>query len=253
MNTIFWEVPAQVTAPPNPNPIELVQQGFTYIFEHWDRIELFFWEHLKITGVSLAIALVIALPLGVLISRVHWLSAPVLSVLGILYTVPSLAFLAILVPVYGLGFTTVVIVLVAYAQTMLVRNVALAFNGIDPSIIEAARGMGMSGWQTFYKVELPLAVPIILAGMRIATLAIVSIATIGAWVGADSLGKLIKPTNSSTRIMAGILLIIFIAVVADQLYRLVERLAGGYLRKQPALERQVRRIEREPSSVVVQR
>src|SRR5690349_7293271 len=171
------------------------EEGFKYIFEHWDRVSPRFFEHLQITGLSLLIAILIALPLGFLISRVRWLSAPVLGILGVLYTIPSLAFLAFLVPIYGLSATTTIVVLVTYAQTMLVRNIALGFTGIDRSIIESARGMGMSGTQVFWQVELPLALPVIIAGMRVATLAIVAIGTVGAWVGAGGLGQLLRVDN----------------------------------------------------------
>ena len=212
----------------NQNFFEYIASGFQYIFEHWDRVSPSFIEHLQITGFSLAVALLVAIPFGVLISRVQWLSTPILSVLGVLYTIPSLAFLAFLVPIYGLGFTTTVIVLIIYAQTQLVRNIALGFRGIDPAILEAARGMGMSNWQIFYKIEIPLAAPIAVAGMRIATLSIISIATVAAFVGAGGLGTLIKPTKAPRIIAAGIIMVILIAVIADQLFRLLERLLAGY-------------------------
>jgi osmoprotectant transport system permease protein len=212
----------------NQNFFDYIKSGFQYLFEHWDRVSDRFFQHLQITGFSLGVALLIAIPLGVLISRVGWLSAPVLSILGVLYTIPSLAFLAFLVPIYGLGFTTTVIALITYAQTQLVRNIAIGFRGIDPAILEAARGMGMSNWQIFYKIELPLAAPIAVAGMRIATLSIISIATVGAFVGAEDLGSLMKPNNAPRVIAAGIILIILIAVVADQFFRLIERLLAGY-------------------------
>lgn len=218
---------AQIVVP-TVDFFEFVRSGFQYLFEHWDRISPGFFQHLQLTGFSLAVALLIAIPLGILVSRVEWISAPVLGVLGILYTIPSLAFLAFLVPIYGLGFTTTVIVLIVYAQTQLVRNISLGFKGIDPSILEAARGMGMSKWQTFWKVELPLAVPIAVAGMRIATLSIISIATVGAFVGAGGLGQYLKPNTAPRIVAAGIICIIAIAVLSDQIFRLIERALAGY-------------------------
>lgn len=206
------------------------ESGFNYIFTRWERVSPRFIEHLQMLGITLAIALAIALPLGFLISRVRWLSAPVLGILGILYTIPSLAFLAFFVPIFGLGTTTTVIVLIIYAQTMLVRNIALGFTGIDRSIIEAARGMGMSSAQVFWQVELPLALPVIIAGMRVATLAIVAIGTVGAWVGAGGLGQLLRVDNPRIN-AAGVICVILIAIVADQIYRLLELLTGGYRRR----------------------
>lgn len=220
------------------------EQGFEYIFQHWDEVEPRFIEHLQMTGISLLVGLIIALPIGFLISRVRSLATPVLGLLNILYSIPSLAFLAFLVPVFGLSSATTIVVLIVYSQTMLVRNTALGFNTIDSSILEAARGMGMSKWQVFRRVELPLAVPVIIAGMRIATLAIISIATVGALVGAGGLGKLIleNPDNFEES-AAAIICIIFIAVVADQIYRLLERIIAGY-RFQKRTSRQTRTIRR---------
>jgi osmoprotectant transport system permease protein len=204
-------------------------RGFTYLTERWeDRVQEPFFQHLQITVFTLVVSLAIALPIGVLISKKKALATPVLAVLGILYTIPSLAFLALLVPATGLGFTTTVIVLITYAQTMLVRNTALGFNAIDPAITEAARGMGMSGWQIFWKVELPLALPIILAGVRVAALAIVSIATIAAFVGAGGLGQLIKPQAAPQSQAAGIILLFGIALAIDLSTRLVVRLMSNH-------------------------
>ncbi len=224
------------------NPFEkfilFFSDGFKYLFERWgDRVAPFFWEHLRITGIALAVALLIAFPIGLLISKVRWLSTPVLGFLGILYTIPSLAFLAFLVPVYGLTPLTTIVVLILYAQTMLVRNIALGFAGIDRAVIEAAVGMGMNRWQILWRVELPLALPVMLAGMRIATLALISIATIGAWAGAETLGKLFQDDNPR-KIAAGIICVVGVALVADQLYRLLERLATTY-RRRPAVAKRV--------------
>ncbi len=203
--------------------------GFNYMFTKWERVAPNFWQHLQIVGISLVIAIIIAAPLGLLISRARWrqLSTPVLGILGILYTIPSLAFLAFLVPVFGLTSITTIVVLVVYSQTMLVRNIALGFLSIDRSIIESARGMGMSGLQSLLKVELPLALPVIIAGVRIATLATISIATIGAWAGAETLGKLFQE-NNPRKSAAGIILVVLMALTADQGFRLLERLSSGY-------------------------
>jgi osmoprotectant transport system permease protein len=210
---------------------QFFEKGFNYIFEQWDaRVSVFFWEHLRITGIALLVAVLIALPLGLLISRVRWLSTPVLGLLNILYTIPSLAFLALLIPITGLNPLTTILVLIMYSQTMLVRNIALGLNAIDPSTLEAARGMGMNKWQVLWKVELPLALPVMIAGLRIASLATISIATVGAWVGADTLGQLFRDDNPK-KIAAGIILIALIAIVVDLVYRLIERAASQHRRK----------------------
>jgi osmoprotectant transport system permease protein len=203
---------------------QYLAQGFVYIFERWERVSKFFFNHLTICLWSLLIAIAIAFPLGLLISRVKWLYTPTIGVLNILYTIPSLAFLAFVVPFFGLTATTTIVVLVVYAQTVLVRNIAIGFNGVENSVVEAARGMGMSSWQRLYKVEFPLALPVILAGLRIVVLAIISIATIGAWVGAETLGELMRTDNPRLN-AAGIICVVFIALVADQIFRQLERLS----------------------------
>jgi osmoprotectant transport system permease protein len=210
---------------------QFFEKGFSYIFEQWEqRISLYFWEHLRITGIALLVAVVIALPLGLLVSRVRWLATPILGFLNILYTIPSLAFLALLIPLTGLNPITTILVLIMYSQTMLVRNIALGLNAIDPATLETARGMGMNKWQVLWKVELPLALPVMIAGLRIASLATISIATVGAWVGADTLGQLFRDDNPK-KIAAGIILIAAIALVVDQIYRLMERAASQHRRK----------------------
>lgn len=182
-------------------------------------------EHMYLTGETLLIALLIALPLGLLISRRPRLQGPILSVLGVFYTIPSLALLAFLVPFLHLGVVPAVTALVLYSLVTLVRNTAAGFAGVDPAVIESARGMGMTPTQIFWRIELPLALPVILAGMRITTLSIISLATIAAWIGAGGLGQLLKDgiTNPG-KLYAGIISVAAIAILTDIIFRLLERM-----------------------------
>src|SRR5262245_21886990 len=138
-----------------------------YLFDNLPHIAALFGEHLRMTAIALAIALLSAVPLGVLVARVRWLRGPVLGVLGVIYTIPSLSLFVLLIPLFGLGAVPAIIALVAYAQLVLVRIVVVGLTGIDPAVVEAARGMGMSGWQRFARVELPLTLPLLLAGARV--------------------------------------------------------------------------------------
>lgn len=195
-----------------------------YLFEHFDRVLPRLIEHLTISGISLAIALIIALPLGLLLSRIHSLATPVLVVLGIFYTIPSFAFFAFLVPFTGIGPRPAIIALVTYSLVVLVRNTMVAFNGVDPAVKEAARGMGMSGAQVLWRIEVPLAIPVMVAGMRIATLSTVGLATIAAWIGAGGLGQLLRDgVNNPPKLYAGVISVGVIAIVADLIFRLIER------------------------------
>ncbi|GAC1353430.1 MAG: hypothetical protein NVS4B8_01790 [Herpetosiphon sp.] len=162
-----------------------------FLVDHWSVISTRFGEHLRLVTVSLVIALAFAIPIGILLSRFRRLETPVLSVLSILYTVPSLALLVLLIPFVGLGTVNATIVLVVYAQIILVRNIVVGLRGIDPGILEAARGMGMSDWQRLLKIEMPLALPVMLAGVRIAVVTLVGIGTVAALVHGGGLGELL--------------------------------------------------------------
>jgi osmoprotectant transport system permease protein len=196
-----------------------------YLINNFDVVRMRFGEHLRLTLVALIIALIIALPLGVLLNRIKWLETPVMSVLNMLYTIPSLALLVLLVPFLGLGADTATVVLVVYAQVILVRNIVVGLNGVNPDIVEAARGMGMNGWQRFFRIELPLALPVMIAGVRIATVTIIGIATVAALINAGGLGRILfegVSRRSESRIIAGSIAAAFLAALANGLLRLLE-------------------------------
>jgi len=148
-------------------------------------------QHLEMTVLTLAIAVLLALPLALLVYRYRWLNVPVLGTLGVLYTIPSLALIILLVPFFGLNQQSVIAAMVIYTQVILVRNLVVGLQGIPPSVMEAARGMGMSVWQRWWQVQVPLILPIFLAGLRLATVVAIAIATIGAKFGAGGLGTLL--------------------------------------------------------------
>lgn len=164
-----------------------------YLISRFGDVALRFHEHLVLTLVAVVLALLIALPLGVLLHRYRRLAGPFMTLLNVVYTIPSLALLVLLltVPFIGLGTDNAVIVLVVYAQIILVRNIVVGLNGVDPHVIEAARGMGMSSWQRLLQVELPLALPVIIAGIRIAAVTIIGIAMVAGLINAGGLGRLL--------------------------------------------------------------
>ena len=208
--------------------IQPIVAGVTYLYNNPGPVGRLFLEHLRLTGVALLIALLIAVPLGLLIARVAWLRGPVLGVLGVIYTIPSLALFVLLIPFTGLGFTSATIALVAYALLVLVRNIVVGLTTIDPAVIEAARGMGMSDWQRLVRVELPLALPLILAGLRLAALSIIAIATVAAYINAGGLGRLLFDginTGSRAKIVAGSLVVSLLAVLVNLALRTLEQRA----------------------------
>jgi osmoprotectant transport system permease protein len=186
----------------------------SYIIKNPGTIGKLLLEHLQMTGLAVLIAVAIALPLAILVTRYRWLNVPVLGLLGTLYTIPSLALIILLVPIFGLNRQSVVVSMVIYAQVILVRNFAVGLLSIKPEILEAARGMGMNLWQRWWRVQVPLILPICLAGVRLATIVAIAIAAIGAKFGAGGLGVLLFDGVSQGRndkIWAGAIVVAVLA------------------------------------------
>ena len=213
----------------------------------WDWLSENFWEdifpaiqgHMYLSFVSVAIALAISLPVGVLAARYRKIYPPVTFVTGILYSIPSLALVSILISVPGIviGATPVIIALVAYSLLILIRNVVAGIDSVPAETIDAARGMGLTNRQILFGVELPLALPVIVAGIRIATVTIIGIATIGAYISGGGLGKLIFDginRNFPTMIIAGAVLATALAILADLLLLALERYLRPWARRRRA-------------------
>ncbi len=201
----------------------------TYIVKHPGEIATRLLQHLELVAVALAIASAIALPLGVLAARNARVRGPLFAFLNVIYTLPSLAIFALLIPAFGLGFLTTEIALVAYAQMILVRNVVTGLENVPAPLREAARGLGMSASQSLLRVELPLALPIIIGGLRLATIATISIATLGGKIDAGGLGTLLfagLSNDDPERIVAGSVAAAALAIAADLALRGFERLAS---------------------------
>lgn len=200
-----------------------------YLIERWPRVWALTLQHLTLCVSAILIALVFAVPLGVLAARRPKLSTPLLSVLGAIYTIPSLAFLAMLIPSLGIGRKPAIVVLAAYAQIFLVRNIVTGLRGVDAATLEAANGLGMTRWQQFARVRWPLALPVIIAGLRTASVTTISLATIAAWIGAGGLGTLLFEgitRDDPDRILAGAIAITALALLTDALLRFVESLTA---------------------------
>ncbi|HEV3087566.1 MAG TPA: ABC transporter permease [Candidatus Elarobacter sp.] len=198
----------------------------TYLATHPGRVAALLGEHVVLVAVSLAIALAIALPLGVLAARNPRAGSVILGLAGVLYTVPSLALLAILVAVLGLGKVTAIVALVVYAQMILIRAIVAALRGIDPALIDSARGLGFTARQTLLRVEFPAGLPVMLGGVRVAAVSLVALATVAAWINAGGLGVLLFEgisTNNPQKIFAGALAAAVLAIAADVALRGAER------------------------------
>jgi osmoprotectant transport system permease protein len=184
-------------------------------------------QHLQMTSIALAIAILVAVPLAAVISRVQWLAIPVMGTLGIIYTIPSLALIILLVPLLGLNAQSVIAAMVLYIQVILVRNLSVALQSIDPAILEAAKGMGMNPWQRWWRVQVPLVLPVFLAGVRLSAIVAIAIATIGAKFGAGGLGTLlfegIAQAGRYDKIWAGAIAVSLLALAINAVLIAIQR------------------------------
>ncbi|GAA4974248.1 ABC transporter permease [Kineococcus glutinatus] len=185
------------------------------------------WEHVWITLLSVAAGLVLALPLALLARRWRPVKALLMGGSTVVYSIPSLALIPVMVPFTGLTPWTVVVPLALYSVAVLLRNAVTGLDGVPAQVVDAARGMGFGPARLLLRVELPLAVPAILAGLRVATVSTVAMTTIGGIVGFGGLGTLLiqgQQTNFRSQVLTAAVLVVLIAVVADLLLLALQRL-----------------------------
>jgi osmoprotectant transport system permease protein len=184
-------------------------------------------EHITITVIAVSISTLIGVTIGILITRYRKAATPVIGMAGILYTIPSLALFGMLIPFIGIGIKPTLIALILYSQLAMIRNTYVGIVHIDSAIREAGKGMGMSGWQFLRMVELPVALPVIMAGIRTAAVMNIGTATIAAYIGAGGLGWLIFRGIASVnteQIIAGALPVTLLAIGVDYLFVILERM-----------------------------
>jgi osmoprotectant transport system permease protein len=208
-----------------------------WVREHWnDTLEPRLVEHVELTLIAVAIGFVLALALALLAHRARPAEHPLGVVAALLYTIPSLAAFQILVPFFGLGTTTIEIPLVAYSLVILYPNIVAGLRAAPPDVLEAAQGMGLDARQILLRVELPLALPAIVGGLRLAVVSTVSIATIAAFLGEHGLGypiflALKEPTPFRTEIYAAGILVVALALAFDTTLRLAGRALVPWTRR----------------------
>ncbi len=183
-------------------------------------------EHLDLTLTAVVLAVIFAVPLGIYISREKKVSGSVLGVTSVIQTIPSLALLGFMLTLLGIGAKPAIVALFLYCLLPILRNTFTALNEVDPALKEAAKGMGMSSMQALVKVELPLSLPVIMAGIRTAAVITVGIATLCALIGAGGLGKFIFrgiALNNSGLILLGVIPSAVLALIIDFVLGRVER------------------------------
>ena len=197
-----------------------------WFLRNWEQVALALGEHLVIAGSALAIAFALSLAAGIAAARNQRVFAAAMAVSGILYTIPTLAFLALLIPVVGLGKANAIICMVAFSLLILIRNIATGIREVPAEMTDAARGMGMNATEILWRIELPLALPVIVAGLWIAAVTVISVTVVAAYVNAGGLGTIIFSGIASdhpSKIVTGALAACLLAVAVDLLLAALER------------------------------
>lgn len=197
-----------------------------WVWDHLDDIWAATVEHLTLTGIALAVGFVISMGLSLIARRFRRTYAPITWVTGILYTIPSLGLFAILIPFTGLSILTAEIALVSYTLLILIRNIVAGLDGVDPAVKEAARAMGYPPRKVFLEIELPLALPVIIAGIRIASVTTIGLVTVAALIGWGGLGFFILQGLRrffTTEIVVGAVGSVILAVAIDLALVALER------------------------------
>ena len=198
----------------------------SWALENYDLLAIALGEHIVLVATALAISLVIAFPLGIWTARRPALYVAAMAVTGVLYTIPALALFALLLPFMGLGKAPAITALVLYSLLILVRNIAIGIREVPAELIEAADGMGYGKGRRLIRIELPMALPVIVAGIRITAVTQIAVATVAAYINAGGLGDIIFQgiaQDFGEKIAAGAVLTSLLAIAADESLKGVER------------------------------
>lgn len=203
-----------------------IRRLIEYVINYWGKLVEALWQHIEIVVITLFFALLLAAILTILAMYSKVLSNILIHVFSVVYSIPSLALFAILIPVTGLGKETAIIVLVFYNQYLLLRNFISGLNEVDPAIIEAATGMGMTNLQVIFKIRIPLATKSIFTGMRLAVITTIGIGTIAAFINAGGLGSILYDglrTMNVYEIIWGSILSAGLAIVVNAILSKIEK------------------------------
>ena len=200
---------------------------FTFVSENMSQILSLTLEHIELTAIAVGLSILVGVPLGILISYVKPLSKPILGIANVIQAIPSLALLGLSIPLLGIGEVPSVVMVIIYSLLPIIKNTFIGLNNIDPLTMEAARGIGLTKTQRLFKIQLPLALPVIMAGVRISAVTAVGLMTMAAFIGAGGLGYLIFSgirTVSNAQILAGAIPACILALLVDWLIGMVEKL-----------------------------
>ncbi|MGO0942308.1 ABC transporter permease, partial [Clostridioides difficile] len=198
---------------------------FNFILLQKDKIIELLIQHMSLTVTSILIAIIVGVPLGIIISRISSLRKFVLGFVNLVQAVPSMALLGLLVPILGIGSKPAIFMVVVYSLLPIVKNTYIGITSIDPVVLESAKGIGLTRNQTLFKIQFPLALPIIMGGVRISAVTAVGLMTLAAFIGAGGLGYLVfsgVQTVNNNMILAGAIPSCIIALLVDYLFSKIE-------------------------------
>ncbi|MFC6293981.1 ABC transporter permease [Lactiplantibacillus daoliensis] len=192
----------------------------TFLQTYGTQLLLKTWQHLYISAIALALGIIVAVPLGILLTRTKKISGFVMAIASMLQTIPAMALLALMIPFFGIGAIPAIIALFIYSLLPILRNTYLGMEDVNPALIDAAKGMGLTGWQSIVKVELPMAAPVIMAGIRLSATYVIAWAALASYIGAGGLGDFIFNGLNLYRtdlILGGSIPVIILALIVDWL------------------------------------
>lgn len=206
--------------------MSLLVDAWRYALDNWATFTAAVQTHLQLSAVALAIALAVCVPLGVLAARNRWVSLVTINLFGTARVIPSIAILFLALPYLGLGFQPALLALTVLACPPILVNTSVGFRTVDAGVVESARGMGMSPRQVLWQVELPLALPVLLAGVRTATVEVIASATLATFIGGGGLGDFITQgfaTNDARLMLVGAIPVAVLALCTELLLSIPQR------------------------------
>ncbi|UQS84202.1 ABC transporter permease [Bombilactobacillus thymidiniphilus] len=198
----------------------------SFLAQHGSELIEKTWEQIYISAISLGLGILFAVPLGIILSRFPKTANVVMNIASMLQTIPALALLALMIPLFGIGQIPAIVALFIYSLMPILRNTYLGMKGVDPNIIDSAKGIGMTNWQSIIKVEVPLAMPVIMAGIRLSAIYVIAWSTLASYIGAGGLGDFIFNGLNLFQpdlIFGGTIPVIILAIVTDYLLGKVEQ------------------------------
>ncbi|UUV98931.1 ABC transporter permease [Vagococcus luciliae] len=198
----------------------------TFLLENGNELVVKTIEHIYISGIALLLGIIVAVPLGIALTRTNRLANIIIGLASVLQTIPSLALLTMFIPLFGVGKATAVVALFIYSLLPILRNTYLGIKGVDPNMVDAAKGMGMTDFEQIRLVEIPLALPTIMRGIRLGTVYVIAWATLASYIGGGGLGDLIFSGLNLYKpdlIIGGTIPVVLLALISDFLLGLLEK------------------------------